>query len=264
MSYLQLIGSNGSYILSQAITHFCFNYEPSWSFNELMNGQIAQKYDLGIGADKLYSDLELTLNFAQFQLFTSFFRATKGNLFSFSSDLDLFFPGYSDSGSCLITKYEDKGYLSSDIMTGYRCFTLRLYAPNLFPNLSNEITYSASLPSCFYRGIWEQKTTYSDKINVVENGQSFEYNTWTNDSNDYTVSYKYLTQIEAQEMMSWIATVRAQKLHIITSDLNLSKSKDVTIDLTNRANDFRYMIKDFSFTNEGTYYTLNLTLNLVS
>ena len=232
--------------LSESITSWQFEVIPSFEFNTLQNNQLIKKVDLGPTKDKYYSNINLTMSFADFQLFVNWYSMYgKGQIISVNTNLDLFFPNIYDNNSCVIVDFKDVGFLDN-IFSRTKIISLRLYSPTL-----QSYTLSPIIPPVFYRGLWDQKYNYSSKINVVQNGLSYQFTEYSNDSSKWTVSFNYLTRDEANDLLAWILSIRTSYISIWNNELNTN---------SNNQSYGKYNIESFSFTNNKTYYSLTMQM----
>jgi hypothetical protein len=242
---LTLTYSGNTYDFGLKINSFKPYCIPSYDFNNLVNGKVALKFDLGATADKFMSIIDVTMSFAEFQSFVTWYNLVKGKSLTISTDLDLFFPKVI-STSCVITEVKEIGYVG-DLVSGYKILELKLY-------LNENPTYTPiSIPSSFAKGIWKNDYKYSDTFNSVQNGINWEYIKLNNDQNNWTVDFDLLTKTEANQIYSWLlGTVRANQISITTNSLN---SNSTTSKISN------YYIKSFAFDTNKMFYSA--TLNLV-
>lgn len=241
---LTLTYSGNAYDFGTKITSFKSTSIPSYDFNQLLNGKLALRFDLGQGADKFYSMIDVVMSFAEFQSFITWYNTVKGKSLSISTDLDLFFPNII-SASCVIVGYNDLGYFEEP-STGYKVIELKLY-------LNETPTYTlGTIPSFMNKGIWTNKYSYSDSFKTVENGTNWEYFDFANDSNKWTVDFELISKDQANKLQTWIlGTVRGTSVSITTNPQNSNSTTSKTSN---------YMIESFQIVPNGNFYSASLNL----
>lgn len=251
------LSANGYGIdLTTFITSYNFSVDPAFEYNELINGGLAKKYDLGNSSDKFYCDSTLTFDFKTTQNFLSFYELTKGSAISANTNtLDLFFPGVVTSSTCQIVEIRDGGYAGDDIMTYHKSFDVRFY-------LSGTPAYpvTTAVPSVFNRGIWQLEQTRTDTTKRAFYGTKSFFTDYDNDSLKWTVSFNYLTMNEAYQLLSWILTLRTDSATLTTNNYNSNLANKWKTGDPITTKTAPYKIRSFGFTKDGSGYSADLEL----
>lgn len=234
--------------ISKYITSWQSEIQVSYQFTDLFNGKIERTSDLGIGSDKFYSIIDLSIPFSFKNSFVATFNVLKSFKIDCYADCDLFFPGLVlESFKCMLVDLKSMGYEDSNNFSRFAKYQMKVYLPTVpeFEQLYN-------VPSCLERALWENDYHYSDNFSVTEFGQKTQFYTRFNDLNSWSVSLDYLTLDEAFQLMSWILTMRTDSVSLVTSPINC-----YSISTTKTAN---YKIKDFDFQRHNRYYSAVLNL----
>ena len=253
MFTLTAIASGRVIDLSKNVTDWQPEVVPNFEYNRLQNNKLVKKYDLGQAKDKYYCTVTLALSFAEFNALSQgfmfwFTNYGKGQLLTVSTDLDLFFPNVYTNNNCVIADYKDLGYLNGSIFYKTRLISLRLYSPTL----QSYATYNTTtFPTCFTRGIWQQDYGYSSKINIVQNGLTYQYTEFDNDSSKWTITYSMLTRKEANDMLAWLLSIRTDTISVTTNQRNTNATFSMSS---------IYNVESFKFVNNQSYYSLVLNV----
>lgn len=248
-----LTNATYSFDFSLNVESHNFNVIPSFSFNELCNGNLSKKRDLGNTSDKFYSDIEVCLDFTKYQSFISFYELTKTDNYSIETDLDLFFPNIYTYTSCKIVEVRNLGYLGGDIFSRNTRLLIRLY-------LTQTLNYTSvsDASAILNRGVWEQDYTYSAKFLTSDYGiQSWKLD-FNNDVCKWTVELPYMKKATAATLLAWILTLRTNSANLTLNDLNGNlkgnKNDPMVMSFTS---DFK--LESFEFKNENRYYSASLS-----
>lgn len=250
-----LTNATYSFDFSLNVESHNFDVKPSFSFNELCNGGLSKKRDLGNTSDKFFSDIEVCLDFTKYQQFISFYELTKTDNYSIETDLDLFFPNVDSYSSCKISEVRNLGYLGGDIFSRNVRLLIRLY-------LTQTMNYASvsDASSILNKGLWEQDYSYSAKFLTSDYGiQSWKLD-FENDSCKWTVNLPYMKKETAATLLSWILTLRTNSASITLNDLNgnLKGDKNNPMGMSFLSN---FKLESFEFKNENRFYSA--TLNFV-
>lgn len=253
---LNLSANGQNFELSNYLTSYNFSVDTSYEYNDLVNGSIDKKYDLGKTSDKFFCDAVLTFDFKAAQNFLSFYELTKGSSISaISNSVDMFFPGLIASSSCNIVEIKDGGYAGNSIMSYHKSFNVRFYhiGTPTYP-------VTTSIPSFFDKGIWNLEQTRTDTYKQSFYGTKSFYTDYNNDSCVWTVDFKYLTMYEAYQLLSWILTLRTDSVTLTTNNYNSNlaniwKNGEPVITYT-----APYKIRSFGFSKGGAGYSADLEL----
>lgn len=250
-SQLELLLTSDSSILIDldgCVESHAIDIRPSFTYTELANGNLIQKYDLGITSDKYHSDISLVLSFNKWAELRNFLKSTSGKVLTIKSKLDLFFPNIIATGiGVIVSEYKDEGY-AEDITSGHRRVTLRLYStsrPSWNP--------SGTVPSVFNRSIWEQDYTPSNVLNPAFYGSAYDVEAFENDSNSWTISLENLTKPEAQAVLVYLLTVRASQVQLNSYGRNAAESGNLDFYKVST-----YHLESFSIDTSGIFYHISI------
>lgn len=248
----QMILSSGasSVDLSNKLTDWKPEIEPSYSFLDLSNGAITTKEDLGSSSDRFYCSLDLCLPTSEYLQLMSFYAQTKGKSLLLQTDLDLFIPSIIPNGNqVLVTEIKPQGYLSEDIMSDYRLVSLRLLLldPMSFGDVSTAT--SRALDLMYSLSIWTNETILSDKVQTKSIGQGYSFQGSNNGSSSWVVEFNLLTKVQAYYLTAWLLSVRSSVVDIPLCARNANKITDSTLKVN---------LRDFQLGRVGNYYTLHI------
>lgn len=221
--------------LSENVISWVSDLVPSFSFTDMINGIILPKIDLGISADKFYSDVSFYVPVTSSSNIKSWFSTWSGVSIRMSADIDIFFPGvYHTSGVNVVPINLTYNGLHQDSRSKHSEWEIRLYC-------SEEILFTTQLstPSFFSNGLWSETytTTQAFQTGIPRN---YSFVSFPGISENYwDVSFPYLTSIQMNELIRWYLTRRTGNV-IINSET--------------------YRIKEIDYDTNGIYYSANVTL----